>query len=95
MVSTLSIGMVNPNWPVAGSVTSAEFTIMALRCSPLAEIMSPPPGSRTTPGSMGRASATVAGRLGSSLAACPANWLGADAPTSTAAAVSLTSILSR
>src|SRR5271157_4526343 len=63
------MGTVRPNWPVAGSVTSEELTIMALRCSAAAEIMRPPPGERTTPGIMGRASETVAGWLGRSFAA--------------------------
>src|SRR6266436_1476874 len=82
-VSTLSIGTVNPNCPVAGSVTSAELTLSALRCSGLDESNSPPPGSRTTPGSSASASVTVAGRLGSSLAVCAGNSFGAQAPCST------------
>src|ERR1035441_7835365 len=64
MASTLSMGTVRPNWPVAGSVTSVEFTTMAERCSGPAEIERAPPGSRRTPGMSGRASATLAGRGG-------------------------------
>ena len=63
-----AVQAVRPNCPVAGSVTSAEFTIRELRCSAAAEIRIPPPGSRTTPGVNGSASATVAGRPGSSRA---------------------------
>src|ERR1035437_5960906 len=54
----------------------------ALLCSPAADITRPPPGTRTTPGSNGKASATVGGRPGSSLAVCAGISLGADAPCS-------------
>src|ERR1017187_203476 len=53
------MGTVSPNCPVAGSVTSAELTMSALRCSPAADMTRPPPGTRTTPGSNGKASVTV------------------------------------
>ena len=80
-----------PNCPVAGSVTSAEFTIRALRFSGLSEMRNAPPGSRTTPGTSGRASATVAGRLGISLASWPDTEVAGDDPCSTALPSPLTS----
>ena len=73
-----------PNWPVAGSVTSAEFTMRALRFSGLSEMRNAPPGSRTTPGISGSASATVAGRLGISLASWPDTDVDGEEPCSTA-----------
>ncbi len=94
ITSTMSMGTVNPNWPVAGSVTSAEFTMRAARCSDAAEICRPPSWPRTTPGSMGSASATVVGRPGSSRAVCPARVEGVEPPASTGSAVASTLTLS-
>src|SRR5229473_1942281 len=65
MDSTLSTGTERPNLPVVGSVTSVEFTTRALRCSPAPSILISPSGPRTTPGTRGRVSVTVAGREGS------------------------------
>src|SRR5258708_2941614 len=64
MDSTLSTGTERPNLPVVGSVTSVEFTTRALRCSPAPSILISPSGPRTTPGTRGRVSVTVAGREG-------------------------------
>ena len=89
----LSIGTVSPNSPVAGSVTSAEFTIMLLRCSWLPESCSFPLGSRAIPGSRGSVSATVAGRLGSSFASFAASVPDGFEDPSTGVAVSCTSTL--
>ncbi len=63
---TLSTGTLAPKPPVAGSVTSAWFTSMALRCSPDAVDSQAAVGARTMPGSSGRPSLTVAGREGRS-----------------------------
>ena len=74
------MGTVRPNWPVAGSVTSAELTMSALRCSPEAEIRRSPEGERTTPGTSGRTSETVAGRPGRSRTVAEAIWVGVEEP---------------
>src|SRR5713226_7688514 len=63
MDSTLSTGTDMANRPVVGSVTSAEFTTRALRCSPLPSILSSPSEPRTIPGTRGSVSVTVAGTL--------------------------------
>src|ERR1700730_14231935 len=64
MVCTLSMGMVAPNWPVAGSVTLPELTNRVLRCSPLPERLNCPFGNRRIEGASGSASPTDAGRSG-------------------------------
>ena len=62
MVWTLSIGMVAPNWPVAGSVAVSESISNVLRCSPLPAMLNSPFGNRRMAAASGSASSTEAGR---------------------------------
>ena len=75
----MSIGMVAPKPPVAGSVTSVELTSSELRCSGPLEITSLPCGVRTTPGIRGSASRTSDGCAGRALACSAVSGTGAPA----------------